>query len=216
MRYDTILFDLDGTLLDTLGDLCAAVNHGLLSQGYAPATRDEVRQRIGNGSERLISLCLPGGREDIGFRAVFDSYYEYYLAHGSEETLPYPGIMELLTRLNASGAACAIITNKPDRAARELAARYFPGLIRATVGDRPGARRKPAPDAVLAAMRELNADPERTVYIGDSEVDIKTAANAGIPCISVSYGYRSTAELIENGAAVIAADVCELAALLLG
>lgn len=216
MRYDNAIFDLDGTLLDTLDDLRDAVNHGLREFGLPEASLAEISARVGNGSERLISLCLPDGREDPLFQKVFDSYYARYMVHGQDKTHPYPGIIDLLRELGGAGVRCAIVSNKPHAATVELVAHYFSGLVLSAVGERVGVRRKPAPDSILSAMAELNAKPERTVYIGDSEVDIMAAQNAGIDCISVTYGFRTRDELLQNGASLFADDAKEIKNIILG
>ena len=214
MRYDTVIFDLDGTLLDTLDDLTDGVNHALASFGYPLATREQIRSRLGYGSNYLIAESIPGGRGNPEYQAVFDDYLAYYRAHSSVKTAPYPGIMALLERLKDIGVKCAIVSNKPDSAARELGKRWFDGLVATTVGDRVGIRRKPAPDTLLEVMRQLGAAPERTVYIGDSEVDVQTAQAAGVDCISVTWGFRTEMQLVESGASVLVSDAAELEAAL--
>ncbi len=215
MRYDNVIFDLDGTLLDTLDDLHTAVNHGLTEFGLPTASPEDIAARLGNGSERLISLCLPEGREDPLFEQVFSSYITYYMAHGQDKTRPYPGILELLRELGDLGVRCAIVSNKPHAATLELAEHYFAGLVLSAVGEQRDIRRKPAPDSILSAMAQLNARPSRTVYIGDSEVDIMAARNAGIDCISVTYGFRTRAELISSGGMIFANSAQEIKSLIL-
>lgn len=210
MRYDTVIFDLDGTLLDTLDDLTDGVNHALADFGYPLVSREHMRASLGYGSRYLISHCVPGGYDDPNYQSVFDDYLEYYRAHSSEKTAPYPGIIELLGRLKASGVHCAIVSNKPDSAAQVLGERWFSGLVEAVVGDREGIRRKPAPDSVLEVMRMLGSKHKDTVYIGDSEVDIETAVNAGVDCISVTWGFRTPEQLHESGASVLVSDAKEL------
>lgn len=214
MRYDTVIFDLDGTLLDTLDDLTDGINHALADFGYPLANRDEVRSRLGYGSAHLISESIPGGRDNPNYQAVFDDYLEFYRAHSSVKTAPYPGVLELLKSLKERGVRCAIVSNKPDSAARILGERWFSGLVATTVGDREGIRRKPAPDTLLEVMRQLGAGHERTVYIGDSEVDILTAKAAGVDCISVTWGFRTREQLVESGASVLVDSVSELEAAL--
>lgn len=210
MRYDTVIFDLDGTLLDTLEDLRDAVVHAMRDFGLPEPTRDEMRARLGNGSGYLIAHCVPGGREFPQYQEVFDDYLSFYEAHSRIKTAPYPGIMELLEELKAAGVKCAIVSNKPHTAAAQLARDFFSGLVLTAVGEKPGIRRKPAPDTVLAAMDELGAEPARTVYVGDSEVDIDTARAAGIGCISVTWGFRTREQLIESGASVLVDDAAGL------
>ena len=211
MKYDVVIFDLDGTLLDTLDDLTEGVNHALREFGYPLATREQIRARLGYGSARLIASSLPEGRDCPLYQQVFDCYFEYYRAHSADRTRPYPGIMELLERLKGLGVRCAIVSNKPHLATLDLAKEYFDGLVDAAVGDRPGVvERKPAPDTVWAAMRELGGTSVRSVYVGDSEVDIETAKNAGIDCISVAWGFRTSRQLEESGAKLIVSDAAGL------
>ena len=214
MRYDAVIFDLDGTLLDTLDDLTDGVNHALADFGYPLADREQIRSRLGYGSGYLIAQSVPGGRENPDYQAVFDDYLDFYREHSSVKTAPYPGLMELLARLKGLGVRCAIVSNKPDSAARILGERWFAGLVETTVGERAGIRRKPAPDSLLEVMRQLGAERARTVYVGDSEVDIETAAAAGVDCVSVTWGFRTAEQLLASGAAALAADAGELEALL--
>ena len=214
MRYDAVIFDLDGTLLDTLDDLTDGVNHALADFGYPLADREQIRSRLGYGSGYLIAQSVPGGRENPDYQAVFDDYLDFYREHSSVKTAPYPGLMELLARLKGLGVRCAIVSNKPDSAARILGERWFAGLVETTVGERAGIRRKPAPDSLLEVMRQLVAERARTVYVGDSEVDIETAAAAGVDCISVTWGFRTAEQLRESGAAVLVDDAAGLEAAL--
>ena len=179
MKYTTVIFDLDGTLLDTLDDLTDGVNHALADFGYPLADREQIRARLGYGSGHLIAESVPGGRDCPDYQAVFDDYLAYYRAHSSVKTRPYGGIPELLAALGRRGVRCAIVSNKPDSAAVELGERWFAGLVETTVGERPGIRRKPAPDSLLEVMRRLGAEAASTAYVGDSEVDIDTARAAG-------------------------------------
>lgn len=215
MRYDTVIFDLDGTLLDTLDDLTDGVNHALANFGYPLANREQIRARLGYGSKYLIAKSVPGSYDDVNYQAVFDDYLEYYSAHSSVKTAPYPGIMQLLEELCSLGVRCAIVSNKPDSAAKILAEHWFNGLVATAVGDRDGIRRKPAPDTVLEVMRQLEAVRERTVYIGDSEVDIETARAAGVDCISVNWGFRSSEQLMASGASLIVSNAAALKAALI-
>lgn len=190
-----ILFDLDGTLLDTLGDLHAATNAVLRSFGYPERTLDEVRRFVGNGARVLIQQAVPEG-ESHRVDEVLAAFQVYYAAHCDILTRPYPGIPELLVQLGEH-YPLAVVSNKPDRAVKELAAIYFPSLY--ARGESTDCPRKPAPDMVRMAMEALQAD--RCVYVGDSEVDVITAKNAGVPCLSVLWGFRDKALLTENGAA---------------
>ena len=214
MRYDTVIFDLDGTLLDTLDDLTDGVNHALADFGYPLAGRGEIRSRLGYGSGHLIAESVPGGRDNPNYQAVFDDYLEFYRAHSSVKTAPYPGTMELLASLKKRGVRTAIVSNKPDSATQELYARWFASAVETAVGEREGIRRKPAPDSLLEIMRRLGAAKERTVYIGDSEVDIQTAAAAAGDCISCTWGFRTREQLIAAGASALVDDMASLEKLL--
>ena len=212
MKYDTVIFDLDGTLLDTLDDLTDGVNHALADFGYPLSTREEIRARLGYGSGYLIAHSVPDGYDDANYAAVFDDYLAWYTEHSSDKTAPYPGTMELLEELRLRGVRRAIVSNKPDGATQELYRRWFAGVIDLAVGERPGIRRKPAPDSLLEVMRQLGADPDKTVYVGDSEVDIETAKAAGVDCISCTWGFRTPEQLTAAGASLLVSDMAELAA----
>ena len=181
MRYSVILFDLDGTILNTLDDLAASTNRALAKNGLPTRSTEEVRRFVGNGIRLLIERAVPSNTPLTLTDRVFDDFRTDYAEHCADRTLPYDGIPELLRALRASGARTAVISNKADSAVQELIAHYFPGLFDAVVGERPGVRRKPAPDAVLEVLRTLSAAPADAVYIGDSEVDVETARNAGLP-----------------------------------
>ncbi len=208
MTYQTYLFDMDGTLLDTLDDLTAAVNHTLAQYGYPQRTREEVRQGLGSGAVRLMAAMLPQGEDTPEFAAIMRDYKAWYQAHTCVETRPYPGIPELLEALHRQGCKVAIVSNKPHGAACELAARFFPGIL--TFGESPETPRKPAPDMVRHALTALNTDPSAAVYVGDSEVDVQTARNAGLPMIGVAWGFRGRAALAAAGAETIVDTAAEI------
>ena len=195
-----ILFDLDGTLLDTLADLAGSVNHVLASFGYPQRTVEEVRQFVGNGAARLIAQAVPEGANPAPVLAAFQPYYS---AHCQIKTKPYEGIPELLAALRRAGVRTAVVSNKPDETTRTLAARFFPELDGA-MGQREGIASKPAPDMVRAALDQLHAAPEETLYVGDSEVDVATARNAGLDMIGVAWGFRGRAALEAAGAPLVA------------
>ena len=199
MKIKTVIFDLDGTLLDTIGDLAAAVNFGLRSHGYPERTVDEVRRFVGNGVRNLILRSLNGVETD-DFNEVFADFKKYYSEHNAVLTVPYPGITELLRVLKEKGIGTAIVSNKYDAAVKALNVHYFGDLIPVAIGEKEGVSRKPAPDSVLLAMKELNADPASTVYVGDSEVDVETAKNASLPCLTVTWGFRDREILRSAGA----------------
>jgi phosphoglycolate phosphatase len=189
-KYDAAVFDMDGTILDTLKDLAAAMNYGLRAVGYPERTVDEARRFLGNGAERLMREALPPDTDETTFAAALAAFKEYYLPHCEDTTKPYPGIADLLRALRKSGIKTAVVSNKIDPAVGELAEKYFPGLLDAAVGERAGVRKKPAPDTVLTVLEELGIPKSRAVYIGDSEVDVETAENAGLPSIIVTWGFR--------------------------
>lgn len=185
-----ILFDLDGTLLNTLDDLMDAVNHTMEVFGYPRHSREEVRRFVGNGAGRLMQLSVPQGRDWQEPLAAFQSYYR---EHCQIKTAPYPGIMEALYALKKY--PMAIVSNKPDAAVKKLCAQYFPGIY--AQGEHPGCPRKPSPDMVRIAMEHIGVD--RCIYVGDSEVDVLTAHNAAVPCLSVLWGFRDRAEIQAAG-----------------
>lgn len=222
MKYNTVVFDLDGTLLDTLEDLMDALNYALERYGHPIRTLEEVRSFVGNGARRLIERALPeGGSISIPDRSaeiekILPAFQEYYSAHCEEKTCVYDGAAELIKRLNASGFKLAIVSNKPDSAVKTLNQSYFSGYVHTAAGEKEGIRRKPAPDMVENALKELGSSKSEAVYVGDSEVDIQTAANAGLACISVTWGFRSADFLKENGAAVLAHSPKEVYDLICG
>ena len=207
MRYKAVIFDMDGTILDTLADLYASVNAAMRWAGAPERTVDEVRRFVGNGAYKLIERSLPAGTPVKRVQEVLSFYKPYYETHAQIETKPYPGVSEALAELRRAGVLLAVASNKPDGAVKLLADRYFPGLFHAALGERPGLRVKPAPDLLLTAMGLLHAEPDGTVYVGDSEADIDTAKNAGVACVSAGWGFRDEAVLREHGAALVAADV---------
>ncbi len=197
---NAIIFDLDGTLLDTRDDLRDALNHSLAAHSYPTRTLDEARRFVGNGIRNLVSRGVPAGTAEADIDAVFETFKPYYQAHCLDKTKPYEGILELLVRLKQTGYPTAVVSNKADAAVQTLCDRFFPGLVDFAVGERQNVRRKPAPDSVLAALDALKVSREQAVYVGDSEVDIQTARNAGLPCISVTWGFRTEKTLLEAGA----------------
>ena len=197
-----VIFDLDGTLLNTLDDLAASVNFALESNGYNPRTIDEVRQFVGNGIRLLMTRALPGGEDNADFSKVFDAFKSHYIVHCNDVTAPYPGIMDMLNELSRRNIKMAIVSNKADAAVKELNEIYFRDVIDVAIGENEaaGIRKKPSPDMPIEALTQLGAAPDEAVYVGDSDVDIETAANAGICCVSCSWGFRSVDFLEEHGA----------------
>lgn len=214
MRYTAILFDLDGTLLNTIDDLAASVNHALRASSLPEKSTAEVMASVGSGYARLIELTVPGGRECPAYERVMRDFRDHYALHSEDRTRPYDGVEALLAALKAQGRKLAVISNKGDEAVRALNNRFFAETIAVAVGEREGVRRKPAPDAVLAALEALGVNREEAVYVGDSDVDIETARNAGIPCIAVSWGFRPRALLERCGARRIADTPEQLSAML--
>ncbi len=197
-----ILWDLDGTLLDTLGDLHAAVNYALDQFGYPQRSMEEVRRFVGNGVERLLALAVP---ESVDHEPVLALFRPYYQAHCQDRTGPYPGIPEALEKL-AARYPMAIVSNKPDAAVKALCAQYFPGIY--ARGESTDCPRKPRPDMVFQAMEAIGV--ETCVYVGDSEVDVLTAKNAGVPCLTVLWGFRDRPELENAGAQYFCESPAEL------
>ena len=210
MRIKAVIWDLDGTLLDTLDDLAASTNAALVQQGMPARTREEVRAFVGNGVRNLIIRAVPGGEANPAFEAVLAGFIAHYGAHSRDNTKPYDGIPELLDVLDAMGVRQAIVSNKIDFAVKELSKVYFGDRMKVAVGDDPSRKKKPAPDSVWEAMRQLGVDKDETVYVGDSDVDVITARNAGIPCVAVCWGFRPEECLREAGAQHIAHSPDEL------
>ena len=210
MRYDTYIFDLDGTLLDTLTDLANACNHALRTFNMPERTIDEVRQFVGNGVRRLMERAIPDGAANPLFEDVLQAFRDYYMIHQLDTTRPYPGVMQMLTELRNRGCRLAVVSNKFYDATCALCRHFFAGIVDVAIGERENIRKKPAPDTVNEALRQLDASRETAVYIGDSDVDIMTAANAGIPCVSVLWGFRGRDFLIEHGATTFIAEPMEL------
>lgn len=208
MKYKAVLFDMDGTLLDTLADMAAAVNHILSVHGYPLRTVEEVRAFVGNGARKLMERALPPDVTGDAFEALLEEYRQWYEAHACVKTAPYPGVPAVLAALHRAGVQCAVVSNKPDGATRELAARFFPGLP--AFGQQDGIPAKPAPDMVYHALAELGVEASAAAYVGDSEVDVALARNAGLPLIAVSWGFRGREALEEAGAALVVDDAATL------
>ena len=212
MNYQTFIFDLDGTLLDTLGDLAASVNYALRTHGMPEHSIDDVRRFVGNGVRKLMQRAVPDGESNPDFEATFATFRQHYLAHSLDTTRPYDGIPGTLEALKARGCRLAVVSNKMMAATHELCRHFFPDTIEVAIGEHEaeGIRRKPAPDTVFAALRQLRVGKEGAVYVGDSDVDIQTAANAGLPCISVLWGFRDRDFLIQHGAKTFISAPSEL------
>ena len=200
MKYKVYIFDMDGTILNTLEDLANALNYSLGTNNYPKRTIDEVRWLVGNGIYKLVERGVPTGTEKADIDRVFKTFKEYYSVHCEDKTKPYENIIEIIKKLRAENCHIAVVSNKADYAVQKLCERYFPNLIDIAVGERENVRKKPAPDSVLEVLKKLNADKSTAVYIGDSEVDIQTAKNADMDSIIVTWGFREKAYLLENGA----------------
>lgn len=199
-KYDTVIFDMDGTLLNTLDDLWAAVNYALRRMEMPERTMEEVREFVGNGVRKLMQRAVPDGCDETEFEKAFAIFKEYYARHNNDCTKAYDGVVQLLRDLRAQGFSLAIVSNKLDSAVKELSQTYFEGLVETAIGDQEGMAKKPAPDMVEAALALLGKKKEQAVYVGDSDVDLLTAENAGLPCICVLWGFRDRAFLAERGA----------------
>lgn len=210
MDYQTYVFDLDGTLLDTLGDLAASTNYALAANGMPTRTVEEVRMFVGNGVKKLMERAVPEGLANPRFEETYRCFREHYMEHNLDTTAPYPHVLEMLAALKARGKQLAVVSNKFYAATQELCAHFFGAYIDVAIGERETIRKKPAPDTVLEALRQLGAAKEGAVYIGDSDVDIDTARNCGIPCVSVLWGFRDRDFLLRHGAETLVSSPLEL------
>lgn len=197
------IFDLDGTILDTLEDLATSVNYALEVFDFSPLSKSEISDRTGNGVKRLIEESVPKGTDTKTTLAVLDVFKQHYFYHCADNTKPYDDIRSVVETLRKQGKKCAVVSNKMDSAVQELAKDYFEGLFDVVVGQRDDVRAKPYPDSVNAVVNELGVEKSRTVYIGDSEVDLQTAINAQVDCVAVSWGFRGRKRLEECGAKII-------------
>lgn len=200
MKYDAVVFDLDGTLTDTLEDLKSSVNFALRSFGFPERTLDEVRRFVGNGVKKLIYRSVPSGTSEELAKECLKIFKEHYKSNSLVKTKPYDGIIPMFEALKEQGIKTAVVTNKMHEAAVDIVRIFFDGLVEITVGQIDGVAQKPQPDGIYSALEKLGVSKEKAVYVGDSEVDCITAKNAGIPCIGVAWGFRDKAVLIENGA----------------
>lgn len=200
-----VIFDLDGTLLNTLDDLADSTNYALSKFGYPTRTIEEVRQFVGNGVAKLIERAIPDGKNNPNFEKCLSIFKENYAQNMYNKTAPYNGIIEMLSNLKSKGIKIAVVSNKFDLAVKELCKKYFEGFIDFAAGENEaqGIKKKPAPDTVISVLNEFNFAPEDAVYVGDSDVDIMTAKNSKMPCISVTWGFRDKKFLLENGATIL-------------
>ncbi len=209
-KYEYIIFDLDGTILDTLDDLTDSVNYALDKHGYPARTKEEIRTFVGDGLLMLVRRAIAPETDETVIQTVLATQKAYYKDHCADKTRPYEGILELLGELKMAGYKLAVVSNKADYAVQILCEQYFPGMFHMTVGEKETVRKKPAPDSVYAVLEVLQAKKEQAVYIGDSEVDIETAKNAGLDAVLVTWGFRDTEFLREKGAKTLVNDVKEL------
>ena len=210
--YSTYIFDLDGTLLDTLTDLAASCNYALRTHGMPEHSIDDVRRFVGNGVRKLMERAIPDGDANPDFEATFATFREHYMVHSLDTTKPYPGIMDALAELRARGCRLAVVSNKMMAATVELCKYFFPETIEVAIGENEaeGIRKKPAPDTVFAALKQLGVSGDNAVYVGDSDVDLATANNSGLPCISVLWGFRDREFLLDHGATTFITSPKEL------
>lgn len=209
-EYATYIFDLDGTLLDTLNDLAASTNYALRTHGMPEHPVEDVRRFVGNGVKKLMERAVPGGLANPLFEAAYATFRRHYMEHSLDTTQPYPGVTDVLEELDRRGKNIAVVSNKFYAATQELCYHFFGDVVEVAIGERENIRKKPAPDTVLEALRQLGADKEGAVYIGDSDVDLATARNCEIPCISVLWGFRDRDFLVEHGATTFIGRMDEL------
>lgn len=210
MKYELIIFDLDGTILDTLEDLADSMNYALAKYGYPTRTIEEVRSFVGNGLLMLTRRAIAPETDENVIQMVLAEQKAYYKEHCADKTRPYEGIMELLQLLKKEGYKLAVVSNKADYAVQILCEQYFAGIFHMAVGEKENVRKKPAPDAVNAVLENLQIDRRKAVYVGDSEVDIETAANASMPAVLVDWGFRDALFLQEQGAKTLVHTIDEL------
>lgn len=210
--YDTYIFDLDGTLLSTLDDLAICTNYALKSNGLPERSTDEVRRFVGNGVFKLMERAVPQGQANPKFESAYNTFRAYYLQHSLDNTRPYPGIVEMLSELRRRDKRIAVVSNKFCTATEELCRHFFKQYVEVAIGEGNGVRKKPAPDEVEMALKKLGAQRSGAVYVGDSDVDIATARNSGLPCVSVLWGFRDKEFLLEHGATTLISSPEELLA----
>jgi len=212
--YNAYIFDLDGTLLDTLHDLASSVNYALQTHDMPTHSVDAIRGFVGNGVRLLMERAVPDGAQNPQFEATFATFRQHYMQHSLDTTCPYPGIAEMLHQLKQRGCRLAVVSNKMMAATQDLVRHFFPE-IEVAIGEHEaeGIRKKPAPDTVFQALRQLGVGKKQAVYVGDSDVDLQTARNSGLPCISVLWGFRSRDFLLHHGATTFITHPSELLSL---
>ncbi len=215
MSYKAVLFDMDGTLLDTLEDLCDSTNHALAQMGYPLRGIEEIRRFIGNGAEKQIRRAVPEGTSEGKIMETLAAFRAYYQDHCQIKTKVYDGLLDVLSELKEKGVKMAVVSNKPDAAVKKLSREYFGDRLDYAIGPSDGVRCKPYPDMAETALKALGIAKKDAVFVGDSEVDVQTGLNAGLDVIAVSWGFRSRQVVIEAGAKMIADDASELEKLIL-
>ena len=210
MGYKAVLFDMDGTLLDTLEDLCDSTNHALRQMGYPPRGIEEIRRFIGNGAEKQIRRAVPEGTSEEKIMETLAAFRAYYQDHCQIKTKVYGGLLDMLSELKEKGVKMAVVSNKPDAAVKKLNREYFGDRLDYAIGPSDGVRCKPYPDMAEEALKALGVEKKDAVFVGDSEVDVQTGLNAGLDVIAVSWGFRSRDVVIEAGAKMIADDAHQL------
>lgn len=210
--YKVYIFDLDGTLLDTLTDLAASTNYALREHGMPEHSVDDVRRFVGNGVRKLMERAVPNGADNPLFDEAFATFRQHYMEHALDTTRPYDGVPEMLATLKSRGCRIAVVSNKMMAATQELCQHFFPDTVEVAIGEHEaeGIRKKPAPDTVYAALSALGVTKDHAVYVGDSDVDIATARHAGLPCISVLWGFRDRDFLLHHGATTLVTSPQEL------
>lgn len=200
MKYNTVIFDLDGTLLDTLEDLTDSVNYILKKYHYSLRTKDEIRSFLGNGIQKLLERSLPKNEKVYNFDQIFQDFNDYYAIHCADKTKLYDGITDLLDRLKQMKIKVAVVSNKGNYAVQDLKSKYLKNQIEIAVGETDKVKRKPAPDMLYHALNQLGSEAKQCIFVGDSEVDIDTAKNANVTCLSVTWGFRTRQFLAEHDA----------------
>ena len=204
MKITTIVFDMDGTVMNTLEDLTVSMNYCLSKYGFPERKLEDYRRFFGNGVKYAMQQAVPEGTSEELIDQMLVIFKEHYDVHCLDKTCPYDGILDAMKALYEAGYKMAIVSNKIDSAVKELNERFFSDYVKVAIGERDGVKRKPAPDMVYEALKEMGSSKEESIYIGDSEVDLKTAENSGLPCIAVLWGFRDKSFLIKNGASVFA------------
>lgn len=210
MKYKLAIFDMDGTILNTLDDLAISLNYALRNVGFPERTISEVKSFVGNGIHRLIELGVPADTSVAETEKVYQLFIEHYTVHCTDNTRPYDGIQKALKEIKDAGILTAVVSNKADYAVQDLCLEFFDGLFDYAIGEKEDLRKKPSPDAVYEVLTNLNIEKSDAVYIGDSEVDIQTAQNSGLDCITVAWGFREIDSLLASGATTIISDPNEL------